>query len=242
MSALPSDVQKDRLPNHIVIIPDGNRRWAKERGLEAWEGHEAGAQMTEKLVREARQIGIREMSFWGSSLDNLTKRPLREKQELLRIYEKYFEKLINEEDVHKDRTKIRFIGRWEEQFPDSLKKILYRSVEETKEYGEYFLNFFLAYGGTDDMVEAFRKVAALGLDPQLVSREVIKNNLMTREMPPMDLVIRTGGDPHISDGFAMWDTAYAQLYFSDKFYPDFDEAAFREAMRDYGARPRRFGE
>ena len=231
----------DHLPRHLVIIPDGNRRWATERGLEPWEGHEAGAENTEKLVREARRLGVREISFWGSSLDNLTKRPLREKQALLSIYEKYFEKLINEKDVHTDRTRIRFIGHWNEQFPESLKKVIHRCIEETKDYDQYFLNFFLAYGGTDDMLQAFQKVVANYSDPQAVTHDVIKKNLMTAELPPVDLLIRTGGDPHNSDGFMMWETAYSQLSFPDVHYPDFDESALQEALLDYGKRGRRFG-
>jgi len=229
------------LPRHVAIIPDGNRRWAKERGLEPWEGHEAGAQRTEDIVRMARKLHIREMSFWGSSLDNLMKRPLLEKQALLRIYEKYFEKLINEKDVHTDRTRIRFIGHWQEQFPESLKKIIHRCIEETKDYDQYFLNFFLAYGGTDDMLQAFQKVVANYSDPQTVTHDVIKENLMTAELPPVDLLIRTGGDPHNSDGFMMWETAYSQLYFPAVHYPDFNETAFQTALLDYSERSRRFG-
>lgn len=231
----------EHLPRHVAIIPDGNRRWAKEHGLEPWEGHEAGAQRTEEIVRAARKMRIREMSFWGSSLDNLTKRPLLEKQALLRIYEKYFEKLINEKDVHTDRTKIRFIGHWQEQFPESLKKILHRCIEETKDYDQYFLNFFLAYGGTDDMLQAFQKVVGKHKDPQAVTHDVIKENLMTAELPPVDLLIRTGGDPHNSDGFMMWETAYSQLSFPDVHYPDFDEAALQAVLLDYSERGRRFG-
>ncbi|MFZ1683832.1 MAG: polyprenyl diphosphate synthase, partial [Candidatus Zixiibacteriota bacterium] len=204
-------------------------------------GHEAGAQITEKIVREAHTLGIREMSFWGSSMDNLIKRPLREKQALLEIYAKYFEKLINEKEVHVDRTKIRFIGRWEEQFPESLKKILYRCIEETQGYDQYFLNFFLAYGGTDDMLGAFQKVAALGIDPQSVTREVLKQHLMTAEITPVDMLIRTGGDPHNSDGFLMWDTAYSQLSFPNVYYPDFTPEEFQKSLHEYAERERRFG-
>src|SRR3989344_1909900 len=92
-------IEKNQLPRHVVIIPDGNRRWANDRGLLPWEGHEAGAENTEKLIREARVLGIREFSLWGSSLENLTKRPLAERQALLRIYEAYFKKLLTSEDI-----------------------------------------------------------------------------------------------------------------------------------------------
>ena len=234
-------LRKENLPRHVVIIPDGNRRWAVLRGLRPWEGYEAGAQNTEKLIREARTIGIKEMSFWGSSLENLAKRPLMERQALLRIYETYFKKLLESEDIHKDEAHIRFIGHWEEQFPDSLKKIMRECVEATKNYGKYFLNFFLAYSGDDEMCLAIEKIALSLKEGEVVTNEMIKDNLMTRDMPPVDLLIRTGGEPHLSAGFMMWDIANTRLYFSDKYFPDFDEAAFGEAIHDYADRQRRYG-
>jgi undecaprenyl diphosphate synthase len=234
-------LQKENLPRHVVIIPDGNRRFATERGLRPWEGHEAGAQNTEKLIRSARAIGIREMSFWGSSLDNMRKRSLTERQALLHIYETYFKKLLESEDIHKDEAHIRFIGRWAEQFPSSLQEIMRECMEATKNYSKYFLNFFLAYSGTDDMRQAFQKVASVFQQGETVTDDMIKQSLMTRDLPPVDLLIRTGGEPHLSAGFMMWDMADAQLYFSDKYYPDFDEMALREAIADYAARQRRFG-
>lgn len=229
------------LPRHVVIIPDGNRRWAKERGLEPWQGHEAGAENTERLVREARRLGIREMSFWGSSLENLTKRPVMESRALLSIYEKYFLKLSESADIHSDQTCIRFIGHWEEQFPDSLKQVLYRCIESTKDYKQYFLNFFLAYSGDDEMRIAIEKVSRELAPGEKVTDKMIKRNLMTRELPPVDCLIRTGGEPHLSAGFMMWDIANTQLFFSEKFYPDFGPEAFQEVVREYGERGRRFG-
>ena len=233
--------RKDSLPGHVVIIPDGNRRWAVLRGLQPWEGHEAGAQNTEKIIREARNMGIKEMSFWGSSLENLAKRPFTERRALLRIYETYFKKLLASEDIHKDKARIRFIGRWAEQFPDSLKKIMRECMEATKNYGQYFLNFLLAYSGDDEMRSAFQKIAHSLKDGEVVTDVMIKESLMTKELPPVDLLIRTGGEPHLSAGFMMWDIANTQFYFSDKYFPDFDEAFFREAIADYTSRQRRFG-
>lgn len=233
--------QLERVPRHLVIIPDGNRRWAAERNLEPWKGHEAGAENTEVLIREARRLGVREISFWGSSLENLTKRPLAESQALLRIYETYFKKLLGSEDIHRDRAKIRFIGHWEEQFPSSLKSILYECQEATKDYDQYFLNFFLAYSGDDEMRLAFEKVAAILKPGDKVTDQMIKENLMTCEVPPVDLLIRTGGEPHLSAGFMMWDIANTQLYFSEKFYPDFNAVALQAALEDYASRGRRFG-
>lgn len=229
------------LPRHLVIIPDGNRRWATTRGLAPWEGHEAGAENTERLVREARRLGVREISFWGSSLENLAKRPLAESKALLRIYETYFKKLLTSEDIHKDEARIRFIGHWEEQFPESLKSVLYQCLEATKNYQKHFLNFFLAYSGDDEMRLAFQKVAQSLRPGEVVTEQMIKENLMTRDMPPVDLLIRTGGEPHLSAGFMMWDMANTQLHFSDKLYPDFDEVSLQKALFDYSERERRFG-
>ncbi len=233
--------QLEHLPRHVVIIPDGNRRWATLRGLVPWEGHEAGAKNTERLVREARRLGIKEISFWGSSLENLAKRPVAESRALLRIYGTYFKKLLESKDIHEDEAKIRFIGHWEEQFPESLKSTLYECLEATKNYSKHFLNFFLAYSGDDEMRLAFQKVAEKLHPGENVTDAMIKDSLLTKDMPPVDLLIRTGGEPHLSSGFMMWDLANTQLYFSEKLYPDFDEAALQAALLDYSNRGRRFG-
>ncbi len=232
---------KENAPRHIVIIPDGNRRWATEHHLDPWEGHEAGAHNTEKLIREAKRLGIKEISFWGSSLENLVKRPVLESRALLRIYETYFKELLDSKDIHNDEVHIRFIGRWEEQFPASLKQIMYKCLETTKHYNKRFLNFFLAYSGDDDMRQAIQKIIDALPTGTKITDEIIKNHLMTRETAPVDLLIRTGGEPHLSAGFMMWDIANVQFFFSEKYYPDFDELCLQEAISDYISRGRRFG-
>ena len=229
------------LPTHIAIIPDGNRRWAKEKGLEPWKGHEAGAAKIEELARYAFDNGIFSLSFWGSSLENLQKRPLMEKQALLRIYEEYFKRLMVNEDIHRNRVRINVIGKWEDQFPSSLKKIIIEGVEKTAHYDEHELNFFLAYNGDDEMLEAVRGIVASGIEPKKVTAETIKQHLMTNKLPAVDLLIRTGGDPHLSVGFMMWDIANSQLHFSDKYFPDFGEADLIEAIDEYSNREKRHG-
>lgn len=236
-----SSLDPTMLPRHIAIIPDGNRRWAKDHGKEPWEGHRAGAERMEELVRAARKMGIRELSLWGSSIENLSKRPMREKQELLSIYATYFQKLIDDEEVFRDKVRIRCIGHWEEQFPESLKKILQKGIEATQEHDQYFLNFFLAYSGDDDMLRAIQHIAGEGLAPGMVTEEVIKSHLMTAELPSVDLLIRTGDDPHLSAGFMMWETKDAQLYFPNCHFPDFGAEGMEKAVEEYQARERRFG-
>ena len=171
------------VPHHVVIIPDGNRRYAKNLGKEPWYGHEVGAKNTETLIKKAHQLGVKELSFWGSSLENLKKRPFEETRALLRIYETYFQELLENQDIHENKVRVRFIGRWAEQFPESLKKILMKIEKETLEYDQYGLNFFLAYSGDDDMLQA---VKALSESQSPVTRDSLKAALMTRELPSVD--------------------------------------------------------
>ncbi|TSD02177.1 MAG: Isoprenyl transferase [Parcubacteria group bacterium Athens0714_25] len=229
------------LPNHIVIIPDGNRRWAREKNLKPWEGHEEGAKNIEALVRKALDLKIKNISFWGSSLGNLEKRPLLEKKALLDIYDRYFAKLIDSDEVRENEARINIIGRWKQYFPASLIKTLEGGIEKTKNYKNYNLNFFLAYDGDDDMLEAVKNIAKKEYRAGDINGEIIKENLMTRDLPAVDYMIRTGGEPHLSAGFLMWDTADAQLYFSEKYFPDFGVKEFEEALAEYQRRERRKG-
>jgi len=231
----------DDMPKHLAIIPDGNRRWARERGLNPWDGHEFGAQNTEKLINYALKRGLECMTFWGSSLDNLKKRPMQEKVALLDIYKRYFEKLLDNKDIHSEEARINFIGRWEEQFPESLKKVIYALIEKTKNYEKRMLNFMLAYSGDDEMLSAVSRICEKYGKGMKITAELLKDNLMTKSLPPVDYMIRTGGEPHLSAGFMMWDAANAQLYFSEDKYPDFNEEKLEEALREYARRQRRFG-
>ena len=232
---------KNSLPNHIAIIPDGNRRWAKKKGLKPWDGHEEGAKKIEELARAALNMKIRNISFWGSSLGNLERRPLKEKRALLGIYERYFRKLIDSKEVHDNEARINVIGRWREYFPEKLKKILEEGIERTKNYKKFTLNFFQAYSGDDEMLEAVKKIVNKFREEAEITRKTIKENLMTKDLPAVDLLIRTGGDPHLSAGFMMWDIADAQLYFSDEFFPEFGAERLKEAVEDYKKRERRMG-
>lgn len=229
------------VPAHVVIIPDGNRRWARSKGLKPWKGHEAGANTMKELIRAARDLGIRELSLWGSSLDNLKKRPLEETREMLRIYSEHFRELFESEELEKEQVRVRIIGRWREQFPAPLAKLLSDLEEKTKGYSGHFLNFFLAYSGVDDMLQAFRSASESPLHGKDITEDTVKGWLMSREVSSVDLMVRTGGDAHLSAGFLMWETADAQLHFSEKLFPDFGAEALGEAVREYASRERRFG-
>jgi undecaprenyl diphosphate synthase len=227
------------IPHHVAIIPDGNRRWAKARNLEPWEGHQAGAKNTEVLIRTAQELGIKELSIWGSSLENLTKRPLDEKLGLLKVYTQNLEEVLTSKEVESGKVHIRFIGRFRDIFPKPLLEIISAIEEKTKNNTGHFLNFFLAYSGDDDMLAAVEKLVVTG--KSTVTKEDMKNALMTKELLPVDYLIRTGGDPHLSTGFMMWDTANAELFFTDILFPDFGKEAFIQAIEEYKERARRGG-
>lgn len=229
------------IPNHVAIIPDGNRRWARGKGMKPWEGHEAGAQNFEKLIEYSLKKGINCLSIWGSSTDNLTKRPISEKRALLDIYRRYFERLLNGKEIYENEVKVNIIGRWEEQFPEALKSLLYEIIEKTKQYKKKVLNFMLAYSGTDEILEAVRRINEKYGEGAKITPEILKQNLMTAEIPAVDYLVRTGGEPHNSTGFMMWDIADAQYYFSPELFPDFTEEKYEEALCEYARRQRRFG-
>ena len=188
-------------------------------------------------------MGIPHLSFWGSSKDNLEKRPKQEVVFLLKLFKERFLELSESEIVHKNQIRINILGDWREQFPKDVKASLNQAIENTKNYSKFFINFFIAYSGTGEILDAIKCIAErarrdLSLE---IDKNLLKKCLLTRELPPIDLMIRTGGEPHLSDGFMMWDTANTQLYFLDKLWPDFNEQDLRNAVEDYGNRPRKFG-
>jgi len=232
---------QNTVPYHVAIIPDGNRRWARSRGLNPWEGHEVGAKNFENLINFSLKYGIQCLTIWGSSVDNLTKRPMEEKRALLEIYKKYFKRLLEGSEIHENEVQVNFIGRWEEQFPGSLKSIIYEAIEKTKHYKKRMLNFLLAYSGNDEMMLAIQDIHDKYGKGIKITPELIKENLMTKNLPPVDYLVRTGGEPHNSTGFMMWDIADAQYYFSPELFPDFTDEKYEEALEEYAKRQRRFG-
>lgn len=239
-------MQESVIPFHVAIIPDGNRRWAKGKNLEAWEGHEEGAKRIEELSRRAVQLGVKCLTFWGSSLDNLTKRPLKEKMALLDIYERYFQKLTRDPEIFSNQTKIGVFGRWQEQFPAKLKQTISEGMEKTRHHKESFLNFLLAYSGDDDILFGVRKLLEKSRQKDVLkdfSAQSLAQELITADLPEVDLVIRTGvqGDPHNSCGFLMWQTQNSQFYFSEKLFPDFGKEELQKALEDFSFRERRLG-
>ena len=231
------------LPNHIVLIPDGNRRWAKKRGLPPFFGHRQGAKATEKIFKAALDMKIPCLTFWGTSLDNVTKRSSQEVNFLFDIFERWFKKLVKTKQIHQQQVKINVLGRWEKLFPERVKKPIKEAIKKTKNYRNHQLTFLMAYSGIDEMTSAIQRIAKIKNQKSKIKidGELIKSNLWTKDLPAVDLIIRTGGEPHWSMGMMMWDVANAQLYFTETLLPDFSVEEFKKAIDRYSKTERRMG-
>jgi len=231
------------IPDHIVIVPDGNRRWARKRGRPAFFGHYEGAKTAEKILSAALDLNIPCLTFWGCSAANVTERSPAEVKVLFAIFGRYFKKLLTSRAVRENRVRVDFLGRWPELFPANVQKVIRSVIKATKHYDRHRLTFLLAYDGRDEMIAAIRDIAAEERKkPKLaVTRDRVKRHLWTRNLPPVDLVIRTGGEPHWSAGLMMWDVAEARLHFTPTLWPAFTPAEFKRIVASYGATERRFG-
>jgi undecaprenyl diphosphate synthase len=229
--------------DHIAIIPDGNRRWARANGKTEEQGHLEGFERGREIIEKAFIGRVKNLTFWGTSLDNLVKREEEEVKHLYGGFQKYFNYLLTYKEIHKQGVKVNMLGRWQELFPKSLQKIIQTVIDTTQGYSNYTLNFLLGYNGDEEMLRAIQSISEQKLqNPDLiVTPELIKQSLYTKDLPPVDLLIRTGGEPHNSVGFMMWDTANSQYYFTDMNYPDFGMAEFDAAIAEYKTRGQRRG-
>lgn len=207
-------------------------------------GHRKGAEALEKILGATLDLGVENLTIWGTSVDNVLKRSPQEVKFLMQLFEAYFKKLGKRKELAKNGIRVNILGRWKEFFPASTKKAMQAVIDETKKYGKKRqLTFLMAYSGLDEMTAAIKKIAELKVkSPKLkVDGNLIKNNLWTKDLPPVDLVIRTGGEPHWSSGLLMWDIANSQFYFTETFLPDFSVAEFKKALENYGGTERRMG-
>lgn len=227
------------IPRHIAIIPDGNRRWAKERHLPSFMGHREGAKTTEKILTRALDRGVENLTFWGCSVDNVVKRDKEEVHFLLELFGEHFKRLLNTKIIHERKVNVQFFGLWREYFPQSLQKIIEELIATTAGYSDHYLTFMMAYSGILEMTQAVQKIMSEQIG--LITPETIKEHLYTAKLPPVDLTIRTGGEPHLSSGFMMWDMADTQLHFTETLWPAFSSEDFDAALATFAATERRQG-
>lgn len=232
------------MPRHIAIIPDGNRRWARKKGLKPWLGHFWGVKTFEKIFDAALELEIPYFTFWAGSFDNLTKRAKNEVGYLFNLYAKHFARAVKNKITKEKSVKIQVLGRWNEICPAKTIEAIKNLEKATEQNNKHFLNLLIAYDGRHEMIEAVRIIAgSKNIKPEDINEETLKQNLWTKNLPPVDLVIRTGveNDPHNSAGFMMWDTAYSQYYFTKTLWPDFTPEEFKKAVLKYAKTERRKG-
>ncbi len=232
-------MQTHTVPKHIAIIPDGNRRWATAQGKPGWRGHEEGAKRFEEVAEEAFRSGCTHVTFWGASVDNLAKRTLIETTFLFKVFRKILEKELKFKRFIKNQIKIHIIGKWADFDKQTKTYQLVKSVENAgKDFQERVITILFGYDGKMEMLEAIEKLKQEHLP---TTEQNLKDKLWTKNLPPVDLVIRTGGEPHWSAGFLMWHTADSQFYFTEKLWPDFGPKELQLALADFAERGRRFG-
>lgn len=232
-----TEANNKSVPQHVVIIPDGNRRWAKKHGLEPIDGHKKGLDSAMQVVRGSRNLGVKVLTLWGFSTENW-QRSKREVGYLMRIYTVFFKKHLQE--LVREEVRFKWLGR-RDRVPAKLREVLEKVEKATAKNNKYFLNICIDYGGHDEIVRAVKKVLKRGVKASQLTEEMITKNLDTAGVPDPDLLIRTSGEKRTS-GILPWQTAYTELFFSKLFFPDFSMVELKRALADYSQRQRRYGQ
>lgn len=220
-------------PKHVAIIMDGNGRWAKRQQKERTFGHYYGSENVRSIALEALNLGIEVITLYAFSTENW-KRPQTEIDYLMKLPQVFFNKFLKE--LNEKGIQIRTIGDLS-RIPDKTRKVMENAVEVTKNNRSLILNFALNYGSRDEIVRACNKAISLG---QEVTEESFENLLDTSGLPPVEMLIRTGGDIRLSN-YLLWQLAYAELVFLDIEWPKFEAEHFRACVESFGQRERRFG-
>ena len=233
-------VNKDNLPVHVGLILDGNRRWATEKGMNPLKGHTIGFDILKDIIRFAIKLGIKHLSLYTLSMENL-KRSQTEVNHLFFLLKKGLGELRKDKELKKNEVKIKVLGRLN-LLPKNLQSEISKIHQETKDYSKYVVNFCIAYDGQDEIVDAVKSIIDEGLSSSSIDRAVIKDHLYTKELPPLDLIVRTGmGDAARISGFLLWDASYAEFKFRNEYWPDYTKELLVEDLNEYSTRHRRFG-
>ncbi|MFH0832443.1 MAG: polyprenyl diphosphate synthase [Candidatus Aenigmatarchaeota archaeon] len=233
------------LPQHIGLILDGNRRFAKQLMRHPWVGHKYGLEKSRDVLQWACEKGIKCMTAYVLSLENLTSRPKAELTMILRYIGGEADNIIKDSNhvVNKFKVRVKFTGRTH-LLPKALQKKMALAEKKTKNYNNHFLNIAVAYGGQQEIVDAMKKILEEGLKgiikPSDIDERLIKDHLYTNGQPYPDLIIRTGGEKRLSN-FLPYQSVYSELIFLDKKWPEMQKEDFNAALKDFESRKRRFG-
>ena len=223
------------LPEHIAIIMDGNGRWAKKRALPRTAGHAAGSKKFKEIARYCNKIGLKYLTVYAFSTENW-KRPKDEVDNIMKIFKEYLEDTKNFKD---ENIKLQFIGDRSVLDPD-IQRLMKQSEEDSKNATGLHLNIAINYGGRDEIVHAVKDIIASGVKADDVTEQMISERLYTSGQPDPDFIIRPSGEYRLSN-FLIWQSAYAEYWFSDILWPDFKTSDLEKAIDDFNKRNRRFG-
>ena len=227
-------------PRHIAIIMDGNGRWAQRRGLPRIAGHRKGIEAARSVVKTAGALGIEVLTLYAFSSENWS-RPASEISDLMDLLRRFIRKEL--EALAKEGIRIRVIGDYQAFEPDVV-ELIDRAIARTETNSKATLVVALNYGSQSEITQSVRKIAADvasgAMSADDITSDTIEGHLSTDGLPPLDLLIRTSGERRLSN-FLLWQSAYAELYFTETLWPDFDEQALRDAVADFGQRDRRYG-
>jgi len=238
--SLIDQIDKSNLPNHIAIIMDGNGRWAKKKGLLRNLGHKSGAKTVKQVVETCAEINIEYLTLYAFSTENWN-RPKLEIELLMKLLISSLKKELK--TLQKNNIKLHAIGNLD-LLPKSAHKELMDVIEKTKNNNRLTLTLALSYGSREELIKTIKEISLKVknnlISPENIDKSVINNHLYTRDLPDVDLLIRTSGEQRISN-FLLWQIAYAELYFTEVLWPDFTKENLFEAILNYQNRERRFG-
>ena len=240
---LMKELDPERMPKHVAIIMDGNRRYSKIQGnMEVIKGHEIGVDTLEKVLDWSIDLGIEIVTAYAFSTENFN-RPKKEVEGLMDLFFKNFKKIVDHEKIHKNKVKVKVVGRTE-LLPDNVREAIREAEESTAMYNERLFNLAIGYDGRLEIVDAIKKIYKQVEDGEIsiddVDEELVSKNLYTGGLEDPSLIIRTSGEERLS-GFLLWQSSYSELYFCDSLWPELRKVDYLRAIRDYQARDRRFG-
>ncbi|NCN87752.1 MAG: di-trans,poly-cis-decaprenylcistransferase [Candidatus Pacebacteria bacterium] len=223
------------IPKHVAIICDGNRRWAREHGLPIFEGHRRAVdKVFDELIDAAAEKGVKYLTFWIFSTENW-QRDKQEVEGLMNLFRWFFDKRIKE--FKQKNIRFNMIGNLD-HFEKDIQKRIVDGMEKTKDCSKITVTLAMSYGGRDELTRAVNKIIDQGIEK--VTPEIISQNLDTSNIPDPEFIIRTSGENRMS-GFLLWQSEYAEFYFPEYNFPEFDKNKFAEALEVYASRKRRFG-
>lgn len=225
------------IPRHIAIIMDGNRRWARARGLPDKEGHKVGVEKIEEVVKEAEKIGIEAVTIYALSTENLKERAKREVADLFSIIKNTYQNQFK--SMMKNGVRLSILGE-KDGLPSVIKNIILEIRNTYIQNESIKLNIALNYGGKKELISAIKQLVKEGVEVDKLNEEIISKHLYTKGQSDPDLVIRTGGRIRLSN-FLLWQTAYSELYFTKVLWPDFNAQQFKKAIKWYQSQKRNFG-